>query len=367
MEFTYNQKINRAATSQSNSRIASIFCKPLLLIFFMSSTTAEENPQVKSSAPEILEVKSLILSEKKIMSHDENQEQLTYQSAPKIEKTKDAVYQKAVIFANWVDNFFGEQQELNSAGYDYLHLVNNFVFRQGESPEFRPRVKARIQLPRLSKRTSLLFSNDRAADNKDFATSEIERSNLDDDDKNELSAAINYQAKSSRKTKLDFRLGLDSSLDIFAFVRHRTPLVEHDRLNIENSNYLFWEEEKGYGAATEFEMNKVLDEESLFRWKYSILRAEKSLGNEWRNRFTLVNHLAEFKWITYDFSIKGSSELDFDVEQYRFAVRYRKRTPIHWIYLEVEPDLRFERNERYPERELIAGITVRLEIQFEKQ
>ncbi len=275
------------------------------------------------------------------------------------------VYKNAVGFANWVDKFFGEKRGLESASYDYLRLINQLVIREGESPEFRPRVKAKVILPQMKNTTSLLFSNDRSSDNKDFASQQLEQNDINSDENNKLTAAINFQTKSSLKSKIDYRLGLDSSLDLFAFARHSKPLVDQKDLDIENSNYLFWEEENGFGIATEFELNQVLDEKNLFRWKYSILRAEKSQGNEWSNRFTLVDHPKDNTWITYDLSFRGKTELDYDVEQYRLAVRYRNRTAIKWLYYEIEPEIRFIRNERYIEREMVPGIALRLEIQFE--
>ncbi len=282
------------------------------------------------------------------------------------QQPNNMVYRNAVGFANWVDKFFGDKRGLESASYDYLRLINQLVIREGESPEFRPRVKAKVILPQMKNTTSLLFSNDRSADNKDFASQELEQNDINSDDNNKLSAAINFQTKSSLKSKIDYRVGLDSSLDLFAFARHSKPLVDQKNLDIENSNYLFWEEENGFGVATEFELNQVLSETNLFRWKYSILRAEKSQGNEWSNRFTLVDHPKDNTWITYDLSIKGKSELAYDVEQFRLAVRYRNRTAIKWLYYEIEPEIRFIRNERYLEREMVPGIALRLEIQFEK-
>jgi hypothetical protein len=275
------------------------------------------------------------------------------------------VYKNAVGFANWVDKFFGDKRGLESASYDYLRLINQLVIREGESPEFRPRVKAKVILPQMKNTTSLLFSNDRSSDNKDFASQQLEQNDINSDENNQLSAAINFQTKSSHKSKIDYRLGLDSSLDLFAFARHSKPLVDKKNLDIENSNYLFWEEENGFGIATELELNQVLSEKNLFRWKYSILRAEKSQGNEWSNRFTLVDHPKDNTWITYDLSFRGKTELNYDVEQYRLAVRYRNRTAVKWLYYEIEPEIRFIRNERYIEREMVPGIALRLEIQFE--
>jgi hypothetical protein len=282
-------------------------------------------------------------------------------------ESNSLVYRNAVGFANWVDNFFGDKRDLESASYDYLRLINQLVVREGESPEFRPRVKAKVILPQMSNTTSLLFSNDRSSDSKDFASQQLEQDDINNQSNDKISAAINFQTKSSLKSKIDYRLGLDSSLDVFAFVRHTMPLVDRETIDIENANYLFWEEENGFGVATELELNQVLNEKNLFRWKYSILTAEKSHGNEWSNRFTLVDHAADTTWITYDLSIKGKSALNYDVEQYRIAIRYRNRTPIKWLYYEIEPEIRFIRNERYLEREMVPGIALRLEIQFENQ
>ena len=82
---------------------------------------------------------------------------------------KDEIYQSAVGFAQWVDNFFGEAEELESASYDYLRLVNTIGWREGEGVQYRPRVKAKVNLPRMDKKLSLMF-----ADNDDLTNSEFE-------------------------------------------------------------------------------------------------------------------------------------------------------------------------------------------------
>jgi len=337
-----------------------------LLLLPLASVAGENLAPLKQS--EVIDKNQITIDERPLpLAKETLEEKEPTENSESTESPKEAIYQKAVVFANWVDQFFGENKEIESASYDYLRLINNFEFREGESPKYRPKVKAKVHLPQLSRNTSLLLSNDKTSDSKDFSLEENESVDSLNSDQGELSAAINYQAKNTFKSKLDFRLGLNSSLDIFAFARHTTPLLNYDTLDIENTNYLFWEEKKGFGVSTEFELNKVLNEESLFRWKYTILRAEKSRGNEWKNKFSLVNHLSDHKWISYDIHIAGATQLNYDVELYRFGVRFRNRTSIDWLYFEFEPEVRLVRNERYPERELVPGITIRLEIQFDKK
>lgn len=281
-----------------------------------------------------------------------------------IEESKDAIYQGAVDFAKWVDNFFGERQELEDAGYDYLRLVNRVIILEEETIKYRPRIKAKVHLPQFNKKTSLLFSNDRASSGEKSEFEENQRDRLNDDEN--LSAAINYETDIYAQSKFDFRLGIDSHLDTFAFIKHTMPLYESDDLEIRNFNYFFWEEDQGFGLKVQLELNKVLDESNLFRWKYSTLRAEKSDGTEWYNRFSLISRMSEEKWIAYELGINGDTLQSYAVENYRFSVRFRNRTTVEWLYFEVEPEVRFIRTPESTDRELIAGVIFRLEVQFEK-
>jgi len=288
-------------------------------------------------------------------THPQNQE----------ENSRQFIYKKAVNFANWVDKFFGSKQELESASYDYLRLINNLTFQKDESAKYRPRIKAKIHLPQLSNKTSLLFSTSRTDANDDFDSEENENDTLADEKDEKLSAALNYEAGAFADSKFDFRVGIDSSFDTFAFIKQSMSLLESETLEIRNFNYLFWEEEYGFGVATQLELNHVIDDRNLFRWRYSIRRAEKSFGNEWNNRFSLINQLSADNWMAYELRIKGDTAHKYDVESYRLSIRFRKKTSVNWLYFEMEPEIRYDRTPLSDERELIPGVTFRLEVQFE--
>lgn len=317
-----------------------------------TSTNKEPSPQPASTDEIAHELESPIIEKK------ENP------PASGIEESKDAIYQGAVDFAKWVDKFFGERQELEDAGYDYLRMVNRVILIEDETAKYRPRIKAKVHLPQFNKKTSLLFSNNRASSADESEFEEDQGNQLNDDEG--LSAAINYESDIYAQSKFDFRLGIDSHLDTFAFIKHSMPLHESEDLEIRNFNYLFWEEEQGFGVKVELELNKVLDESNLFRWKYSTHRAEKSDGTEWYNRFSLISRMSEEKWIAYELGINGDTEQSYAVENYRFSVRFRNRTSVDWLYFEVEPEVRLIRTPESIDRELIAGVIFRLEVQFEK-
>ena len=281
-------------------------------------------------------------------------------------ESKQAIHKGAVNFANWVDGLFGNTEQKESAKYDQLRMINNFVYIDGQGMVYRPRVKAKVNLPRFSNRTSLLFSNKNEGVQEDIEDEKETDTILETEDEEKVSAAINYEGGTYDNSKFDFRVGLDSSFEAFTFIRHTLPIIETEDLELKNTNYVFWEDDKGNGVSSYLELNSEIDPNHLFRWKYGILRSEKSQGNEWRNRLGLVSRLSDDKWVSVELGANGNTERKVDVDNYWLSVRIRSQTSVDWLFAEIEPEFRYSREFDYVERELIFSLTFRLEIQFEE-
>ena len=281
-------------------------------------------------------------------------------------ESKQAIHKGAVSFANWVHGLFGNTEQNESAKYDQLRMINNFVYIDGQGMVYRPRVKAKVNLPRFSNRTSLLFSNKNEGVQEDIEDEKETDTILETEDEEKVSAAINYEGGTYDNSKFDFRVGLDSSFEAFTFIRHTLPIIETEDLELKNTNYVFWEDDKGNGVSSYLELNSEIDPNHLFRWKYGILRSEKSQGNEWRNRLGLVSRLSDDKWVSVELGANGNTERKVDVDNYWLSVRIRSQTSVDWLFAEIEPEFRYSREFDYVERELIFSLTFRLEIQFEE-
>jgi hypothetical protein len=281
-------------------------------------------------------------------------------------ESKQAIHKGAINFANWVDGLFGNTEQNESAKYDQLRMINNFVYIDGQGMVYRPRVKAKVNLPRFSNRTSLLFSNKNEGVQEDIEDEKETDTILETEDEEKVSAAINYEGGTYDNSKFDFRIGLDSSFEAFTFIRHTLPIIETEDLELKNTNYVFWEDDKGNGVSSYLELNSEIDPNHLFRWKYGILRSEKSQGNEWRNRLGLVSRLSDDKWVSVELGANGNTERKVDVDNYWLSVRIRSQTSVDWLFAEIEPEFRYSREFDYVERELIFSLTFRLEIQFEE-
>jgi len=278
---------------------------------------------------------------------------------------RQAVFESALYFADWIDRFFGEREELETASYDYLRLVNNLGWREGEGFEYRPRIKAKVHFPKINRKFSLLIADDNDVTGNRFDTNQNDEVFINNEKAN-TTAAINYDSDEYQGSQFSTRIGLDSSLRSFALLKHNMSLYQDENLQLRNINYLFWKDEQGFGLNPRFELDRVINEKNLFRWQYSVLRAEKSEGNEWFNRFSWIERRGENSWLSYDMDISGASERDYTVETYRLALRYRKQLSIKWLYLEVEPELLWQKSIERPQRHFIPGLILRLEIQLEE-
>jgi len=281
-------------------------------------------------------------------------------------KRKQKVYNTAIDFAQWIDKYFGEAEELESASYDFLRLVNVIGWREGEGVAFRPRIKAKVNLPKIDKKFSLMFADSNEITSNQFNSEQNDDIFLNNKDVYKTSAALNYESDTYNNSKFDTRVGIDSSFDSFVLLKHTYQIYKSETLSLRNFNYLFWKEKERFGVNPRIELDKVINEDNLFRWKYSILRSEKSEGNEWRNTFSFVNRFSKESWLSYDFDIFGASEDEYDIETYRLALRYRRQLDIKWLYFEIEPEVLWQRKPEYSERKFVPGLILRLEVQFEE-
>jgi|GEM_PF-4628002 len=330
----------------------------VLLNYFCLSSQVISADELQSHADSIIEAESDV-------SRTINIDEPCLVQTQEVENKK-MIYESAIDFADWIDRFFGEEEELESASYDFLRLVNVLGWREGEGGNFRPRIKAKVNLPKIDKKFSLMFANSNETTSNEFEVDQNADVFQKNKDEKKASAAINYESNVYNNSKFDTRVGIDSSFDSFVLFKHSYQIYKSDTLLFRNFNYLFWKEKELFGFNPRLELDKVLSKTRLFRWKYSILRSEKSEGNEWKNTFSLVKRYSDERWLSYDLDIIGASEHQADVETYRFALRYRWQLDTKWLYFEIEPEFLWQRTPEDSERKLIPGILLRLEIQFEE-
>ncbi|MET1255973.1 hypothetical protein [Aliikangiella maris] len=306
----------------------------------------------------------LINNQATVVKPQSKQQDEQQQKQREEQDSREVIYQSAVEFANFIDQFFGQSEALDRASYDYLRLVSQSHWQKTNTMDFSAKLKAKVHLPKINKRLSLIFSE------QDESIVDGSQDSLDSwlntqGKEEKSSAALNYEAVANKRSSYDMRIGITSGVEPFVRARHVYRLLQTPSLLLKNETSVFWQDSLGYGSRFKLEMDKIMDTNNLMRWKYSILRAEKSEGNEWRSQFSIINHAAAESWTSYDFSVKGKTQAEYEIDEYRVAIRYRRQLPVKWLYLEIEPEVRWKPLPGEIRKQMTPGVIFRFEIRFE--
>lgn len=260
--------------------------------------------------------------------------------------------------SSWIDDFFADKRFVAEENRSRARLKLTTSYYEDDDFEFKPRVNIRVHLPRWSERLHLLFfvSEDEKPE------IEAERSGsriIEDSEKKEASAALQYFLKETEKYNISFTGGFSFDY-LYGGVRYRyekeigpwkgrfvTLLRYYTDDGWANLNSLDFDRElseKWFLRATAqldwFEEEDDLPLALMLRL-YQLLGTDKVLSYEWENHFASVqqDELTDL-WL---------------------LVRYRQKFLRDWLFFEISPRVNFPKDK---DREPNVGLLLRIEMNF---
>jgi hypothetical protein len=277
-----------------------------------------------------------------------------------------------------IDRFFAEDTEMRN--HSFLGIAPGIRLREGPSVAFKPRLRASIKLPRISKRLGIVLTG---RDDDDEALD----GGLDDDVN--LAAGLQALLFASDETKIRLSVGSRFRPEPDPFVRLRLQWRHNfGRYAIRPSVTPFWELEDGAGERTRLDLDAILTPDWLVRLRSEATYGQDTQGVEFRT--SLTHYFATGRrtaWLIHlgmeahtraptcvmRMSVQpalGTSKLSClaqggrtrpktRIVEYRTLVRYRRSLLRKWLFFEIEPGIRFEDADRFdPKPELIFRIEV---------
>lgn len=272
------------------------------------------------------------------------------------------VVDSADNIAVWMNQFFGDARTEEEAPYSTLRL--RFEQEYDEQDQFDSDIKLRgkVYLPNLNERISLLFA--------DEDTGETGRDDLLIDEKDTPDdVTLQFKASEKKRSRIDFRLGLRSSLHLKSSVRYRYKHPISDSLLGTYSEELLHIDGEGFAARTRIEFDKALSEELLLQWHNRTDWREDISGFTWSSSLSLDKKLSEKKVIGSFVGASGASrrtEEGSELDNYQIGLRYRQNMFRPWLFGEVQPSYRWTTTYPDDKRESAAVILFRLEAVFHK-
>ncbi len=272
--------------------------------------------------------------------------------------------------AAWFDGFFGEHR----AGEDWpgslVRWRGGYRIDQAEDHSYRSEIDAGFRLPRMSERFKLTITSksgdDKGTDQADadpFDPAAPSQDGAAGDRR--TTAGLRYSLLEARRVSLSLGGGVKFSDPPDPYVRFRLrvtePLGEAALVRITPS--VIWYRDEGLTRSLRLDVERRLGENILLRGTQSFLRKEQEPGVLWGTSLTLYDRLTPRTSVQLSASAVGTTHPDNRVERYRLATRLRQNVLRRWLFLEIEPELYWPRDEEGRYRRYRA-ITFLLEMQF---
>jgi hypothetical protein len=103
---------------------------------------------------------------------------------------------------------------------------------------------------------------------------------------------------------------------------------------------------------------------TLLRWANAGTVSQKSGGLEWATELSLQRQLSPGSGVTLAGAVNGDTRPSAQAEIYRILTRYRRNVLRPWLFLELEPEVFWQRNDGggHP---AAPAFTFRVEVSFQ--
>ena len=268
------------------------------------------------------------------------------------------VTDQAQALTEWMDEYFGDTNNDLEKAESLLRLEVADDWESDEGHDLSVRLRGKLQMPRVSRRLNLVFSGD----DSDVVDSE--------DRESENQVALQYQLGEERtRSRIDLTMGFASG-NLRPGVKYRNEAPIDERHSYRFLERLQYEDGEGFFSISQLDLNRVRDEDSVWRWSNRGEWGEHTDGVEWRTRLSLrkrYNPDSKRPYaINYFGTIRGVTRPDSYVKNYRVGLTWRKQVYRDFLFMELEPTYNFRRPNLDEDRDGVWGLQVRFEIALER-
>ncbi|ARN74604.1 hypothetical protein [Oceanicoccus sagamiensis] len=278
-----------------------------------------------------------------------------------VDSAHSYTYESVDRLAGWMDSFFGVPRADLESAYSSLRINVENEWEEGNGTDEKIKLRGKVHLPRLNKRLSLVFTdeNDEELD-IDSGVSSI------NDDNDNTKVGLQYNLREKSNSRVDFGVGLKSSVKGKANVRYRYDLPWGDKYLNRFTETLYFVDTEGFGLRSRYELDRKLDDDRLVRWSNNARFAEEIDGVHWVTRLTLAERLSKKEALSRYVWIAGETRPEYLTTAYGLGMRYRRNIYRPWLFMELEPAYAWKRKKYEDRREGVVLFTLRFEVLIER-
>lgn len=265
--------------------------------------------------------------------------------------------------ARAIDHFFAGEAALEAENKTFARLRTAFRWQEASGLEIDPELKFRLSLPATQNRYRLIIESD------DSNIGNIDSSNQKTDvdgsisDTKRISAALQLLNGGFGDWKTKARIGVRGGRGLNPFIRHSARL----NWDIDDNWFGRFEQRIGYyrveGVKADHTLifERRMEQNVLYRSKTQWGWRESEDTLELGQIFTLYNRISDSRGIEYQLGFIGGSSHHTVLERSYFSIDHRQLLYKDWLFLDIIPELEFERETDF---DPVASLTFRLEVLF---
>jgi hypothetical protein len=268
-----------------------------------------------------------------------------------LDKTYHYLNTKFCQPAIWFDSFFVDERITDDArAGTMVRWYNDFSWSESDGFKFRTSLKAKLHLPRATKKLKIVIESDADDDLQDIFPS--------NSDELENSVGLRYDWYAREKSSFNIKVTLRPSIE--ARYRYSYPLSQDTLLNFTQRVY---SRKSVLGERTQIDVDHTLNEQFLVRWTNYAKYEDDINSFELASGLTLYQSVSAKQAVSYNASITGYDKPDAYISNTNVSITYRHNIYRDWLFYEITPEYNWD-NKIEEDKIDEATITFRLEFLF---
>ena len=288
---------------------------------------------------------------------------------PLLDRTQATVESVVTGTAQIVDNIFGSADVEEEASVTRGRFSIGGQWDQRDGLRERIRLKARIALPALENRTSLLLGRGDVDDFVDGSSDD----NIDtlpdrfnDYEDEDFLLGVGYSRDAALRRGWSFGVGVQmkTPLEPFARATYRWNRAFNEDWLLRLEPRVFVQSQRGAGISIQNTLDHAFNDTWLLR-SWSIVVAEREVeGISWTTKLVAYQKLTEKSATSYAMYASGETDYEVPLRDYGLEFRYRRQISRDWLFVELLTYVNWPRDFLIEKRETNVGVGIEFEMQF---
>ncbi|MEM8814225.1 MAG: hypothetical protein AAGE85_00210 [Pseudomonadota bacterium] len=295
--------------------------------------------------------------------------ELQQDNAAMLDSTQVRIERLVYNSSRWFDGLFGSSSLECAGNVSRGYLGAGLRWDQRDGTRFRGRLRAKVALPAVSRRTRLIVGRgdaDGFIDGSDEEDAQSLPDRFTEFDDQEFVLGLGYSRADGLRRGWDLGAGIKFStpLDPYARVRYDLNPLVAERWLWRVSPQVFWQDSRGSGVSLINVVDFAASRKWLFRSWTSLVEDKKSEGLEWASKFTAYYSISRRSALGLSAFRSGEREAEVSITDYGFELRYRRSVLREWFFVELLTSVSYPRELAIEERRRNFGVGVEFELQF---